>query len=382
MQAMRTLMEKYWVIKDKEKEMYMKTKREIGDSRRFLREQLGWQLINNERILKLEKIPAHAESFMGITSFTEIRDYCIFTALLIFLEDKEDHEQFLLSELVDMVVAQLQDKINVDWTLFTHRKSLVRALQFAEIRGLLEVYDGSSDSVSSGIEHEVLYENTGLSRYFATSFHYDIGSFTSYQDFEKEQIKELETDRGHFRINRVYRQLAATPVMYWGSSDDQDAIYLKNQRQWVQKYLDEQLGGHLEIHKNAAFFVMMEDACFGEWHPREATIAEIILNLGHEIRKAVETGDMIRGNDDTIYVSETMFHLLIENCKEKYSAGWSKEYREMDNVKLIRVLEEYMIAWMLLRREGEQIMILPAAGKIIGAYPTEFLQRGKGENGK
>jgi TIGR02678 family protein len=382
MQAMRTLMEKYWVIKDKEKEMYMKTKREISDSRKFLREQLGWQLINNERILKLEKIPAYAESFMGITVFTEIRDYCIFTALLIFLEDKEDHEQFLLSELVDMIVAQLQDKIDVDWTLFTHRKSLVRALQFAESRDLLEVYDGSSDSVTGGIEHEVLYENTGLSRYFATSFHYDIGAFTSYQDFEKEQMKELETNRGHFRINRVYRQLAATPAMYWENSDDQDAIYLKNQRQWVQKHLDEQLGGSLEIHKNAAFFVMMEDDYFGECHPREATIAEIILNVGDEIRKAVAAGKMTRGNDDTIRISETMFHQMIKVCKEKYQQGWSKEYREMEDMKLIRVLEEYMMGWLLLGKEEGQVIILPAAGKIIGTYPTEFLQRGEIVDGK
>lgn len=374
---MRTLMEKYWVIKEKEKELYMTAKREVGEARRFLREQLGWQLINNERILKVEKIPAHAESFMGITEFTEIRDYCIFTSLLIFLEDKEDHEQFLLSELVDMVVAQLQDKMTVDWTLFTHRKSLVRALQFAESRGLLEVYDGSSESVSGGIEHEVLYENTGLSRYFATSFQYDISEFTSYRDFEKEQVEELETDRGHFRINRVYRQLAAAPAMYWEASDDQDAIYLKNQRPWVQKYLDEQLGGCLEIHKNAAFFVMMEDDCFGESHPREATIAEIVLNLGDEIRQEVLAGRMQRGTDDTIMVSADTFHQLIEKCQKEYGEGWSKEYREMDLPRLYRAVEAYMSAWMLIRGMDEQIIILPAAGKIIGTYPRDFRQKGE-----
>lgn len=68
MEAVRTLMERYWIHKEKEKELYHKTKREWNQFRRFFTDQLGWSLINNERILKLEKIPAHAEAFMGITA--------------------------------------------------------------------------------------------------------------------------------------------------------------------------------------------------------------------------------------------------------------------------------------------------------------------------
>ena len=195
MEAVRTLMERYWVLKE-DRELYNSTKREIGRFRRFLTEQLGWNLISNERILKLEKIPAHAESFMGITEFSEIRDYCIFCGILIFLEDREEGEQFLLSELVSMLEAQLQETMEIDWTLFTQRKSLVRALKFSEKMGLLQVYDGSSDQVAGGIEHEVLYENTGLSRYFASNFGHSISEFSSYKDFETEMAGDLETDRG------------------------------------------------------------------------------------------------------------------------------------------------------------------------------------------
>ena len=84
--------------------------------------------MNNERVLKLEKIPSHAQPFMGITDFSDRIDYVLFCALLVFLEDKEDEEPFLLSELIDMMEAQLKSVMTVDWTLFTMRRSLVRVM--------------------------------------------------------------------------------------------------------------------------------------------------------------------------------------------------------------------------------------------------------------
>lgn len=372
MNEVRTLIENYWINKAKDKELYIKTKRQINKYKRFVIEQLGWRLINNERILKIEKVPVHAEAYMGITNFIEIRDYCIFTALLIFLEDKEDNEQFLLSELVDMIEVQLKDFEDVDWTVFTHRKSLIRAMEFAEETGLLEVYDGSSESLSGGMEHEVLYENTGLSRYFATSFGYDISEFTSYKDFEKEQQQEVETDRGHFRINRVYRQLVSAPAMYWIVSDNQDSIYVKNQRQWVQKNLDDNLGGRLHLHRNAAFFVMYEENCFGDRHPREAMISELVLIVCSEIRERVIQGILLKEINDCVHVSDLEFKKIINVCKEKYDSAWSKEYREMDIDKLVSSVKNYMENWMLIKVDSNRIVIYPAVGKFIGKYPKDF----------
>ena len=65
MKEVRTLFEKFWICKDTEKETYYKVKRDIPNFQRFVREQLGWKLIHTEKLLKLEKKPAHAEPFMG-----------------------------------------------------------------------------------------------------------------------------------------------------------------------------------------------------------------------------------------------------------------------------------------------------------------------------
>ena len=122
MNEIRTLMEKFWICRDSDKETFYKVKRDIPNFQRFIREQLGWKLIHTEKLLKLEKRPAHAEAFMGISEFTDIRDYCILCVVLMYLEDAEEGRQFLLSELIDYVETQLKNYMPVDWTSL-HREN-------------------------------------------------------------------------------------------------------------------------------------------------------------------------------------------------------------------------------------------------------------------
>ena len=381
MDSVRLLMENYWIDKAGNKLLYIKAKRELGSRRSFFTEQLGWNLIINENVIKLEKIPAHAQSYMGITEFLEIRDYCILCTMLIFLEDRETGEQFLLSELIAAVQAQLQEYMEVDWKVFVQRKSLVRVLEYAVEKGMIAVYDGNTASVASGIQNEVLYENTGLSRYFAVNFSFDISDFKSYEDFERIQMGELDENRGQIRINRVYRQLAASPAMYWSSVEDPDSLYLKNQRQWVSKYLSENIGGHLHIHRNAAFFVLDENDSFGEVHPGNAAVSEVTLNVCTQLRKLAQEGRLVRGSDDCIHVSGQEFGNVLKECKRLYSGAWSKEFREMPMEKLIRTIREHMESWMLVGIEDENIVIYPAAAKLSGVYPKEFMEKEMARNG-
>lgn len=372
MNEVRILMENYWIDRVKDKETYAQVRREKIQYHRFVVEQLGWRLIDNERILKIEKIPVHAEAYMGITEFKEIDDYCFFCALLIFLEDKEDSEQFLLSELVDMVEIQMKSFIEIDWTRFNQRKALIRVLQYAEKMGLIDLYEGSSEQLTQGIEHEILYENTGLSRYFATNFNIDISGFETYKDFEAQQPDEIDRDRGFSRINRVYRQLVTAPAMYWQKNDDPDALYVRNQRPWVDKTLQEFLGGKLHLHKNAAFLVMDRENNFGDKHPGNSACSEIVVLICAEIRKKAKKEIFSRNENDCIVVSRETFKKLLKECKEKYGCGWSKEYREMAFDKLVRTISSYMEGWMLLKEKDETVIIYPCAGKITGFYPKDF----------
>ena len=372
MNAVRTLFEKFWICKDTEKEDFYKVKREISMFQRFVGEQLGWKLIHTENLLKLEKVPAHAESFMGIQDFTDILDYCILCVVLMYLEDKEEGEQFLLSELLNYVETRLEGKISIDWTSFTQRKALVRTLQYMERMQMLRVYEGSSEAFGLEQGQEVLYENTGYSRYFAVNFPMDISEFETWEDFEKQRFEEIQEDRGSARINRVYRQLAVCPAMYWDGNEDADSLYLKNQRQWIARYLEENLGGKLDIYKNAAFFMLEEDDCYGNVHPRDAMLPEIVLLVCTQIRQAMKEGTLVKQENETITVSGRRFSELILSCRKKWGEGWSKEYREIDDAKLADTVINYMKNWMLIREDEDTVIILPATGRQAGFYPKDF----------
>lgn len=372
MNAVRTLFEKFWICKDTDKEDFYKVKREISMFQRFVGEQLGWKLIHTENLLKLEKIPAHAESFMGIQNFTDILDYCILCVVLMYLEDREEGEQFLLSELLDYVETKLKGEILIDWTSFTQRKALVRTLQYMERMQMLRVYEGSSEAFGLEQGQEVLYENTGYSKYFAVNFPMDISGFETWKDFEKQRFEEIQEDRGSARINRVYRQLAVCPAMYWEGNEDADSLYLKNQRQWIARYLEENLGGKLDIYKNAAFFMLEEDDCYGNVHPRDAMLPEIVLLICSQIRQALQEGELVKQDNETITAPRQGFSELILACRKRWGEGWSKEYREIENTKLVDTVTNYMKNWMLLREDEGTVIILPAAGRQAGFYPKDF----------
>ena len=372
MNEIRTLFERFWICKDTEKELYYKVKREMPEFQRFVREQLGWKLIYTDNLLKLEKRPAHAEAFMGITEFTEIRDYCILCVVLMYLEDKEEQEQFLLSELITYVETQLKVFMEVDWTSFAQRKSLVRVLQYMEKLQMLRVYEGKSEAFGAEVGQEVLYENTGYSKYFATSFPTDISEYQSWEDFEKADFEEVQEDRGSARINRVYRQLSVCPVMYWEKNDDADALYLKNQRQWISKYLRENLGGNLEIYQNMACLSLENDDCYGTVHPRDAMLPEAVLLVCQKIQDDLAIGKLEKTENERIFMSRKKFADLVHECRDKWLAGWSKEFREMDEKKLLETIVKYMEDWLMIRCENEQIVIYPVTGRLSGVYPDDF----------
>lgn len=374
MKEVTLLLESFWIIKEIDKESYSlirKAQSRLPEYRRFINEQLGWKLIINERLVKLEKTPAFAEPFMGINEFESIMDYCIFCSLLIFLEDREDEEQFLLSEMIPVIEMQLKDLLEIDWTKYTHRKSLIRILKFSEKMQLLVSYEGSSDKVEDSITTEILYENTGLSRYFAANFTQDVSSYTCYRDFENSVADDIDSNRGLFRINRVYKQLAASPAMYWERSDDADFAYLKNQRQWVSKYLNQFLGGALHIHKNGAFLILEDDDKFASYFPRENMISDISLLVCALARSKVLQGEYKKEENDYVILDIYQWTDLLSECSNCYKDLWSKEFSEKPFEKFLNEVSSFMESWLLIKKDKNNIILLPAIGKIIGMYPKD-----------
>ena len=174
------------------------------------------------------------------------------------------------------------------------------------------------------------------------------------------------------RINRVYRQLAVCPAYYWEGNEDADALYLKNQRQWISKYLSENLGGNLDVYKNAAFLTLDADDCYGAVHPRDAMLPEAVLLLCAKLQRELADGKLEKKDNECIYLKRSRFAEMVSDCRNQWNDAWSKEFREMDEGKLLDTILEYMKNWLMLQCDEDEITILPAVGRITGYYPEDF----------
>ena len=162
---------------------------------------------------------------------------CLLCSMLLYLSDLDDGEQFLLSNLTEAVEAFTKDLISVDLTRFTHRRSMVRVLKFAQQMGLILVYDGSSENFGTNQNQEVLYENTGLSRHFPVHFGQDMLHCQGVEDLEA--LFRERSDRGR----RAYQMLALTPAVYRTAENQEEYDYIKNQRPYLSRVLSDALGG-------------------------------------------------------------------------------------------------------------------------------------------
>jgi len=65
---------------------------------------------------------------------------------------------------------------------------------------------------------------------------------------------------------------------------------------------------------------------------------------------------------------------MILDCKKHWNKAWSKEYREMDDKKVVENVKKYMKDWMMLREKDGEICILAATGKQSGFYPNDYVE--------
>lgn len=369
MYEFRALLDRFWVTRAEDRELYFSLKRALPDFRRLVNELLGWNLVVNESVVKLEKVPPRAMPWMGIQSFQEPLDYCLLCALLLFLADLDDGAPFLLSSLTQAIETFLSEVQPVDWTRFPHRKSLVRVLQYAQEVGLVLVYDGNSALFSNDQTQEVLYENTGLSRHFPVHFGRDIMECRSIEDFEAFSWEGDETEQ---RRRRVYRQLALAPGFYCSEQTRSDYDYIKNQRRTVSGNLDQFLNGELHLYKNGAFFLLSEGERCGMLYPGTRALSDAALLLCAQLREQIRQGVYHRHEDDTVLLTRREFRYEVERCRARYGNGWGSQLRACSLERICQELAAYMADWMLLEVLDEDILLDPAVGKLVGSYPASY----------
>lgn len=371
MKPLEILLSKRWILKNREKELYYQLKDEIGKSRDFLTEKLGYQAIITPNLIKLEKIPAYAQNWMGIQDFSDRLEYIFLCMILMFLEDRDAGEQFVLSMLTEYIQANIKEE-QIDWTIYSYRRHLVKVMKYCVKLGILEIDDGSEDSFMKSDEGEVLYQNTGASRYFMKNFSRDISDYHSQEDFLKEEWIGMNEDRGIIRRQRVYRALLMSPGIYLNDDTEEDFAYVRHYRGMIEEELNRFFDCELQVHKTSAFLIMGEDSNLGRSFPEENTLSDIVLLWCNLFRQKIADGSIEVPAGEDIVISRQQFLMISEECKRQYGSGWIKTYREMTMGEFCKKLKEYMILMEMIMEKYDQIIVYPIVGKVAGCYPKDF----------
>ena len=371
MNTLEVLLSQRWILKDKHKELYYQVKDGLGEVKKFLMEKMGYQVIVNPWLVKVEKIPARAERWMGIREFTEPVEYAFFCLILMFLENKEAEEQFVLSELTEYVQGQYQEE-QIDWTVYRYRRHLIKVMKYCVSAGLLNVDDGSEEGFAKDYSGEVLYENTGVSRFFMRNFTQNIMDYSDYTDFLKAEWIDVDEDRGIVRRQRVYRSLLMSMGMYRTEENEEDFAYLRHYRNMIQGELEEYFPCELQVYRSSAYLILGEDWRMGRSLPEENTLSDIVLLCGQLLREKVGSGEFAVESNESIRISKETFRGLLEECKARFGAGFIKTYREMVTEEFFQEVSSCLISLERVEEQREDVLIRPALGRVVGKYPADF----------
>lgn len=372
MNALEVLLSRRWILKSRDKDLYYQMRDQIGVVKKFLTEKLGYQVIVNPYLIKAEKMPAQAMPWMGILEFNDPIQYAFLCVILMFLEDKEAQEQFVLSELTEYIQSQYQEA-QVDWTSYTTRRHLIKVIKFCTGCGMVQVDDGSEENFARDDTGEVLYGNTGVSRYFMKNFTRNIMDYTKPEDFQEDEWIDINADRGIVRRQRVYRKLLLTMGMYRVGEVDEDFAYVRNYRNMIGGELEAYFDCELQVHKASAFLIMGENGNLGRCFPEEKTLSDIVLLCNQLILQKIEQKQIEVPVDERIVVSVQVFKRLLEECRERYGSGFIKTYRDATTSEFCRDVKEYMEQLDFIEEQRDTVVLKGVIGKIAGRYPTEFI---------
>lgn len=367
--ALDLLLHHYWILRSENPEWHRLVREREKPLRTYLRERFGLQLHIHPQFVKLEKIPAVPEAYMGIPEFEEPLDYAIFCCALAFLQDKSPDEQFLLSEMCREIQEEYPAEPGIDWTLYIHRKALIRALKKLMDFGLLRTIDGELARFDRNEEQEVLYEATEYGRYFMRTFPADLLSMDNWQEIlEGEQNPDPELNRRH----RVYRKLFFSPGVERGGDGDADFHYIRNFRGRLADSIGEHSPYQLRVFRNTAFLSVEEPRQHHTVYPMQKAAGDLILQLSAELRKRMD--QFPPSQDGTVMLTEGEFDHILGDMRRIYGDGWTKHFRDGTLASVRSELIGEMEQWAMADHAAEDgmIRILPLLGVLAGGYPDDF----------
>ena len=117
--------------------------------------------------------------------------------------------------------------------------------------------------------------------------------------------------------------------------------------------------------------MLLDNQSFKNTFPNHKAISDVVLFLNTTI---IEKMKKETTTEQEIFVSELEFTKLVEETKNRYKDGFSKEFREKDVKELVTEVVAFMQEFDMVRyhEEKKEYEIMPIVFKVRGTYPKEF----------
>ena len=353
---MGLLLNNFWITKEEHPEEYYLLKRKQGELRKFIFKNLGSKLIVHDRFIKLEKISNVPSRDQGIEEFVTPMDYTFLFLFLLYLEDKPRGEKFILSELIEYVknTAITFELTNIpDWTYSSHRKSLIRVINYLLKRHVITLKDEDKISFQDDQNADALYEVTGISNYLIPSFDYEIYHLEKPEEFLNNQWGEQDVDHGDIRRYNVYRNLLYLPAVHRDNLTDSEYDYLKKMHKTIEKELQDFLDLSVEITQNMAFIYMDESTIQKDYFPNTKRLSDIILLINSALMNYILSHKVKPKDDETFTVSCQVLKDIILQIRIDKKEYFSKAYLELNTNKYLNEILMAMKNYHFIKEDIE-----------------------------
>ena len=156
-------------------------------------------------------------------------------------------------DISNRLVRNLSGEEQIDWTVYQYRRHLIKVIKYCVNCGILNLNDGSEENFARDDTSEVLYENTGVSRYFMKNFTQDIMGYTTPEDqAEKESLSDSDTVKLKQREVEIKSQLEGLKKNITGKQ--------RQEEEKKEKYQETEQKIQLQFQKNEMLWEEIENS--------------------------------------------------------------------------------------------------------------------------
>lgn len=351
----------------------IKRKKELSA---YFKDNYNWSLYEDNNLIKLKKIPSPSKAHIGSSIFKNKKEYSIYVALLISLEDYKQNNTFSFSQIFTKLKINLDKIMDLTWEDKTNRSLLKKVFQYAEENQILKRVNFKEkteiDTNESNVDEvKVLYKKTEYCNYnyLINTFEQNIFSFNSVKDFE-----ELQNNLSP-KIT-LMRKLITNPVVYSSDLNYEEQEIIKNKR--FIRFMEEKLNAELHVHKDSVF-LFFKDIEIGTFFPKSNNsksinaIDNMVLILNGILKAKVKNGEIILNKDETFYLEKEKFKKLVINYIEENKELLPKSIKEKNDIEevVFNKVVETMKDWLFLKEDNDKLIFYPAIGKVTGYFKKE-----------